>query len=136
MTKEISVSLEYRVPYADTDQMKVVYHANYLKYFEMGRNELLRSLNYTYSEMEADGYGLPVIEAVCRYKKPARFEDCLTITAFVMEWKGIKIQIGCVVKRGEEVLSEGYTLHACLNREGKPCKLPVKLVNILDKFKA
>lgn len=65
--------------------MGVVYYANYLKYFEMARAELLRSLKYTYSTMEEDGYALPVIEAVCRYKRPARFEDDLTITAFVME---------------------------------------------------
>ena len=133
MENKISASLTYCVPYADTDQMGVVYYANYLKYFEMARAELLRSLKYTYSTMEEDGYALPVIEAVCRYKRPARFEDDLTITAFVMEQKGIRIQIGCTVKKGDELLSEGYTIHACLNKEGKPCRLPPRLLEILEQ---
>ena len=60
------VSIEYRVPYADTDQMKVVYYANYLVYFERMRNELLRNTGCTYYQMEEDGLALPVIEAVCR----------------------------------------------------------------------
>ena len=129
----ISSSMHFFVPYADTDQMGVVYYANYLKYFEMCRSVLMRDLGYPYGVMEQDGYGLPVVEAVCRYKKSAKFDDDLLITAFIMEAKGIRIQIGCTVKRGDELLAEGHTVHACLDlKTGKPCRLPPKLVEILQ----
>ena len=95
-------SIEYRVPYADTDQMKVVYYANYLVYFERLRNELLRDTGYTYYKMEEDGLALPVIEAVCNYKSSARYDDLLTISGWVSEIKGVRVTIQCEVRRGDE----------------------------------
>ena len=121
-------SLEYRVPYADTDQMKVVYYANYLVYFERLRNELLRDSGYTYYKMEEDGLALPVIEAVCNYKSSARYDDLLTISGWVSEIKGVRVTIQCEVRRGDELLVTGHTVHACIDiKTGRPCRVPKDL---------
>lgn len=126
------VSMQYRVPYADTDQMSVVYYANYLIYFEMCRAELLRSIGFSYTKMEEEGFALPVIEAVCRYKSSAHFEDLLTITATVAEAKGVRLQVNCQVLRDGEVLAEGHTIHVCLNtkRGNRPTKIPEDLLTL------
>jgi acyl-CoA thioester hydrolase len=120
----IAASIDYRIPFADTDQMGVVYYANYLIYFEMAREELMRSIGLPYGELERLGCALPVVEAVCHYRKPARFEDVLTTTAFLAEMKGIRVKIACTVKRGDELLAEGWTVHAFMNRDGRPQKPP------------
>ena len=78
---DFKVTLQYRVPYADTDQMGYVYYANYFIYFERGRNELMRAMNFTYKELEDMGIGLPVIEAHSNYRSPARYDDLLTVEA-------------------------------------------------------
>ncbi len=122
MSSETSIS--YRVPYADTDQMGVVYYANYLVYFERCRSELLINAGMSYKQMEKDGFALPVIEAVCRYKSSARYEDMLTITGKVTEAKGVRLRIDCEVRRGDELLASGYTIHACVNSSGKPVRIP------------
>ena len=111
MTKRIE--LEYRVPYADTDQMGVVYYGNYLTLFERARNELMRSCGYTYRECEAEGWMLPVIHAEVDYKSPARYDDLLEVTAFVQQQKGVRLEIACEVRRkGEEtLLAKGFTRH-------------------------
>ena len=131
ISKTPEVSMTYRVPYADTDKMGVVYYANYLIYFEMCRSELLRSLGYSYSKMEEDGFAMPVLEAVCRYKASAHFEDLLTITASVTEVKGVRMQISCTVKCGDKLLAEGYTWHACVSmKNGRPVPMPEKLIEL------
>ena len=119
------VELTYRVPYADTDQMGVVYYANYLVFFERSRNELMRSLGLTYKEMEEKGIGLPVLEAHVEYHSPARYDDLLTIKARVDGFEGIKLRVKCEVKRGETLLVEGYTLHDCLDyKQLRPVRPP------------
>ena len=75
------VTVEYRVPYADTDQMGVVYYGNYLTFFERARNELMRAAGYTYQRCEAEGFLLPVIHAEVDYRSPAKYDDMLEITA-------------------------------------------------------
>ena len=119
--------IEYRVPYADTDQMGVVYYANYLIYFEMSRAELMRNGGCSYTEFEREGFALPVIEAVCRYKSSAHYEDLLEVHAKVVEAHGVRVKIECRVMRGEELLAEGYTWHVCVNSSGRPVALPQKL---------
>ena len=120
----IAASIDYRVPYADTDQMSFVYYANYLIYFEMAREELMRVIGLPYSKLEELGCALPVLEAVCHYKRPARFEDILTITVSLAELKGVRVKIACTVKRGDVLLAEGWTVHAFMNRDGRPRKPP------------
>ena len=104
---------EYRVPYADTDQMGVVYYGNYLTLFERARNELMRSCGYTYRECEEEGWMLPVIHAEVDYKSPAHYDDLLVITAYVQQQKGVRLEIACEVRRkGEDaVLAKGFTRH-------------------------
>lgn len=109
------VTIAYRVPYADTDQMHVVYYANYLAYFERSRNELLRACGYTYRELEANGLGLPVAEAHVVYCGPATYDDLLEITAWCEGFTGVRLTIRCEVRRDGKLLAEGHTVHALVN---------------------
>jgi acyl-CoA thioester hydrolase len=119
---------EYRVPYADSDQMGVVYYANYFVYFERLRNEVLRNIGYLYTEMEADGLGLPIVEAHCDYKLPAHYDDLLTVIGWFERGKGIRLWANCEVRRDGELLASGYTVHVCVDLEtGKPQALPERL---------
>jgi acyl-CoA thioester hydrolase len=108
-------TLQYRVPYADTDQMHVVYYANYLAYFERGRNEMLRQGGFTYRDLEVAGYALPVAEAHVDYHAPATYDDLLDITAWVESLKGVRLTIRCEVRRDGRLLAEGYTVHALVD---------------------
>ncbi|OGV35587.1 MAG: hypothetical protein A2020_06925 [Lentisphaerae bacterium GWF2_45_14] len=122
--------LKYRVPYADTDRMGIVYYANYLVYFERARNEILRDGGLTYDQLEKLGYMLPVTEAVCIYKSPARYDDMLTLSGYVEELRGARIKIACSVLRDSELLASGYTVHACVNSVGRPVRPPEVLINL------
>ena len=107
------IVMEYRVPYADTDQMGVVYYGNYLTLFERSRNELMRSCGYTYKKCEEEGWMLPVIHAEVNYHSPAHYDDLLEVTAYVQAQKGVRLEIACEVRRkGEDkVLVDGFTRH-------------------------
>lgn len=108
--------------------MGVVYYANYFMYFERGRTEFLRACGMSYRELEERGVLLPVIEAVCQYLKPARYDDELVIVTRVPEKKGVRIKMHCEVWRADEKLVEGHTWHAAMTPEGKPCRLPPELL--------
>ena len=127
-------TMEYRVPYADTDQMGVVYYGNYLTLFERARNELMRACGYTYRECEAEGWMLPVIHAELDYKSPAKYDDLLEVTAYVQEAKGVRLEIACEVRRkGEaQILVKGFTRH-CFVSTGtfRPIAPPEKLMAVL-----
>ncbi len=112
MSEPKRVTIPYRVPYADTDQMHVVYYANYLTLFERGRNELMRACGFTYRELEAAGHALPVLEAYVRYHTPATYDDLLEIVAWIDSFKGVRHKIACEVRRDGHLLAEGYTVHA------------------------
>jgi acyl-CoA thioester hydrolase len=117
---------QVRVIYGDTDQMGVVYYANYLRYFELGRSEFLRAHGGSYRDMEAAGLMLPVIEATCQYLAPARYEDLLLIGTEVSAVSRVTLTFRYEVTRsGEEaVLCAGTTIHACLGKNGRPTRLP------------
>ena len=126
-------ALSYRVPYADTDQMGVVYYGNYLTYFERGRGELLRNLGLTYREIESRGYGLPVLSAHVDYKTPARYDDLLEIRAWLAERRAVRIQVNCAVYRDGELLAEGHTVHAMVELAAmRPTRIPPELAEMLD----
>jgi acyl-CoA thioester hydrolase len=114
------------VRYAETDQMGVVYHANYFVWFEVGRTDLLRSSGWTYREMEADGLSLPVIEAHCDYKQPARYDDELEIRTEGALMSPVRVAFSYEIVRpaDEELLATGRTVHASLDRGGRPARLP------------
>jgi acyl-CoA thioester hydrolase len=121
-------SIDYRVPYADTDQMGVVYYANFFVYFERVRNEMLRAVGYTYKQMEAEGLRLPVLEAHCDYRQPARYDDLLTIEGVFEVVSPARLRVNCVVRCGDQVLATGHTVHACVSAErNKPVRLPPAL---------
>ncbi len=121
----------YRVPYADSDQMGFVYYGCYLTWFERARNELLRNLKFTYKEMEARGLGLPVIEAHANYRLPACYDDELRISAELSWLKLTRMQVFCRVWRGDDLLADGYTIHAVMDLNSKKAtRLPQDLENL------
>ena|SRR5579859_3422714 len=116
-----------RVIYGDTDMMGIAYYANYLRWFEAGRNELIRAQGMTYRELEERGLILPVVEAHVRYLKPARYDDELEVVTTVGETGRVRLEFLYEVRRGTpaELVATGSTVHACLLREGmKPARLP------------
>lgn len=125
-TKRLFVSTEYRVPYADTDQMGFVYYGNYLTLFERVRNELMRAAGFSYKELEELGIGLPVIEASVKYHKPAKYDDLLRVEADCERGRGIRLRVNCRVFRGDTLLAEGFTVHAFMKldtgRPVRPCE--------------
>ena len=125
-------TLLYRVPYADVDQMGYVYYANYLVYFERGRNELLREYCLPYIELEKNGIMLPVIEAHCEYKKPAHYDDELSIVTCAEDVKGIRAKLSCKIFRGNELLASGYTWHVPASSTGQPCRMPISLLELFE----
>jgi acyl-CoA thioester hydrolase len=130
-----TVKMQYRVPYADTDQMGVVYYGNYLTIFERSRNELMRSCGYTYKEFEKDGCMLPVVHAEVDYKSPAHYDDLLEVTAFVKEQKGVRLEIGCEVRRAGEdkILVSGFTRHCFVSTETfRPMLPPQKFLEMIS----
>ena len=118
-----------RVRYAETDQMGVVYYANYLVWFEVARADLLRSLGWTYREMEETGVMLPVIEAHCEYKRPARYDDEVAIetTGVILSPVRMEFQYRVTVRGQADVAAIGRTVHAATTPDGRPCRLPARV---------
>ncbi len=126
------IASPYRVLYGDTDTMGVVYYAHYLRFFEYGRNEYLRARGLTYREVEARGFRLPVSEARCRYLRPARYDDLLTVETRVVRARGARVSFGYEIRgEGGDLLTEGATDHAVLGAEGRLTRLPADLVEAL-----
>lgn len=122
-----------RVRYAETDRMGVVYYANYLVWFEVGRTEWLRETGWTYREMEAGGVALPVIEAHCEYKQPARYDDEIEIVTRASLMTPVRIRFDYDVRRtaDQALAASGYTVHAALDADGRPCRLPERVRALL-----
>jgi acyl-CoA thioester hydrolase len=118
-----------RVRYAETDQMGVVYYANYLVWFEVGRTDWLRSLGWTYREMEESGILLPVIEAQCEYRAPARYDDEVEIRTTGRLLSLVRVSFSDEVRLGPDaqLSALGQTTHAATGRDGKPCRLPDRI---------
>jgi acyl-CoA thioester hydrolase len=118
-----------RVRYAETDRMGVVYYANYLVWFEVARTDLLRSLGWTYREMEDSGVLLPVIEAQCEYRRPARYDDEVEIhtTGALVSPVRLTFQYRIHLKGQGEVAASGRTAHAATRPDGRPCRLPARI---------
>lgn len=123
----------YRVIYGDTDNMGVVYYANYLRWFEIGRTELFRSLGFTYRAMEAEGIFLPVSEVHCKFIAPAQYDDVLIIeTSLDRSIKGgMKFDYSIFREGSEKILAKGHTKHAYVNRNGRVVRPPEFLKKLL-----
>ena len=124
----------YRVPYADTDQMGVVYYANYLEYFERGRTEMFRAAGMPYSALEKEGLFLPVIEACCYYHGSARYDDLLTFRSWVESRQRVKLKICTEVRRGGELLVNGCVILGCVNADRKPVRMPEHMAACCDSL--
>lgn len=133
MTAPGSVS-RLRVRYADTDQMGVVYYANYFVWFEVARTDLLREAGWSYKEMEAAGFSLPVITAHCTYRQSARYDDVIDIQASGALLSPVRVRFEYRVIRAADgtVLADGHTEHATLDAAGRPRRLPARARQIFD----
>jgi acyl-CoA thioester hydrolase len=117
-------STELRVRYAETDMMGIVYHANYLAWFEVGRTELLRGHGIPYRELEDAGYRLPVLEVQARYHRPALYDDIVTVISRMAELPTVRLRIDYEIHARGHKLVTGHTLHAFINRTGEPVRPP------------
>jgi len=118
--------IEIRVTYAETDAMGIVYYANYLRWFEMGRTEFIRNLGFPYKKLEEEGIYLPVSEVFCKYLVSAQYDDLLIIETSVDFLRRASIQFRYRILRKEDgrELVTGKTLHAFIDREGRIIKIP------------
>ena len=119
-----------RVRYAETDRMGVVYYANYLVWFEVGRAEWLRQQGWSYRAMEHEGgVQLPVIEAHCEYRRPARYDDEVDIAAQATLLTPVRLRFDYRLTRADDdtLLAEGHTVHVAVDTNGRPCRLPERV---------
>jgi acyl-CoA thioester hydrolase len=123
-----------RVRYAETDKMGVVYHANYFTWFEIGRCELLRGIGRSYRDVEASGIGLPVIEAHCEYKSPAHYDDELVVktTGKLLSPARVAFSYEIVRPCDATINAIGRTVHAAIDTNGRPCRLPEYIRELLE----
>lgn len=124
---------DVRIPYADVDRMGFVYYANYLVYFEMARNEILRDAGTPYRELEARGVMLPVLEAHCEYHQSARYDDLITVFSTCTGRRGPRLRIAYEVKREDDLLATGHTVHVCMSPTGKVLRPPPELRAVFDR---
>jgi acyl-CoA thioester hydrolase len=132
------VRVPIRVIYGDTDQMGVVYYANYLRYFEAARNEFIRAKGLRYRDFEAQHrLMLPVIEAGVSYKQPARYDDLVTVETSLAEVKRASARFAYrLVREDGALLATGHTVHACIGLDGKVQRLPQDLIARLQAGEA
>jgi acyl-CoA thioester hydrolase len=125
----------YRVIYGDTDQMGIVYYANYLRWFERGRAEFLRQIGLPYGRIEQQGFHFPVTEVTCRYANPARYDDVVQIATEIVELGRASLSFVYRVSRqaDQALLATGSTKHACIDHSGKVTRIPRILIDALNE---
>jgi acyl-CoA thioester hydrolase len=124
-----------RVIYGDTDKMGFVYHANYFRWFEAGRSELFRHLGLSYKAIETEGVYLPVSEAHCKFNSPSQYDDTLVIeTSLDTSVKAsLKFNYRIFSENGKDILAEGYTKHAFVDRNGRLLRPPEFIIKLIAK---
>lgn len=127
---------QIRVRYADTDMMGVVYHANYAIYFEVARTEMFREIDMPYAEMENNGIRLPVVDLHCKYFRPAKYDDLLTVTATMRELPGVRVKFDYLVENqnGEKLCEGDTTLVFTDINTGRPVRMPLYVEKVLQKY--
>lgn len=123
------------VRYSETDQMGVVYYANYFVYFEAARTHLLKKEGKSYGQFEREGVYIPVLEAHCKYKSPLFYEDEIVVNCWISEVKNTSFKFEYEVLKNGKVVAEGFTRHCCTTKDLKPVKIPDDLRKIIDKYK-
>jgi acyl-CoA thioester hydrolase len=134
MTTNLTNITYYRVIYGDTDQMGVVYYANYLRWFERGRSEFLRQIGLPYAQIESAGFHFPVAEVTCRYAQSARYDDVIEIATTLAELSRVYLLFEYKIIRQADciLLATGSTKHACIDREGQVKRIPKMLIDAVD----
>jgi acyl-CoA thioester hydrolase len=130
--------IDVRVRYSETDQMGVVYHANYLPYFEVGRVEWLRNQGISYKSMEENGVALPIVNINISYQKPARYDDLLTVVTKFKNQSSVKIEFECRIsnEKGELLTTAEFILVFVDIQTGKPVIPPANIKTIIDQVKS
>ena len=123
----------YRVIYGDTDQMGVVYYANYLRWFEKGRSEFLRQIGLPYSAIEQQGFNFPVVEVTCRYAQSARYDDVVRIETELTEVGRAALSFSYRILRETDdcILATGMTRHASIDNSGRVTRIPKILLDAI-----
>ena len=134
MTSNLTIVTPYRVIYGDTDQMGVVYYANYLRWFERGRSEFLREIGLPYARIEAAGFHFPVAEVACRYAQSARYDDVIEIATTLVELSRVYLMFEYKISRQADhlALATGSTKHACIDRDGQVKRIPKMLADAVQ----
>jgi len=125
-----------RPRYADTDQMGIIHHAKYFEYFEIARTELLRSLGLPYSELECEGYLLPLLDCYAKYIKPIKYDQLIRIETKLENFQGARIHLSYKIFSEEtnELLAEGFSKHSWVKKESlKPTKPPLKFLEVIKQ---
>ncbi len=128
--------ISFRIRYSETDQMGVVYHANYLQYLEMGRVEWLRAMGISYKNMEENGIMLPVISLAIKYRKSAVYDDLITVVTRLKKKPSVKIEFDYeIYNEADEILATANTVLAFMDMQKKrPMKCPADLLKRLEKL--
>ena len=128
--------LEHRVAYVETDAMAIVHHSNYIRWFEMGRNDMLRTIGYPYSKLEKMGIWMPVIGGACDYKSPAVFDEVVLIRAWVDKVKGASVYLAYEVvgKESGEVKVTGSSSHGVTDTDLRPLRLKKEFPDLYEKL--
>lgn len=130
MDKDIII----RVRYAETDQMGMVYYANYLVWFEVARVEYLRQKGISYKGLEDQGYLLPVIEAGCTYKRPVMYDEQIIIKPALSILSKVRCRFEYnIINMSQELCAEGFTVHACVSHSRKPIPLPQEVTDLVKQ---
>ncbi len=126
--------IQFRVRYSETDQMSVVYHGNYIPYFEMGRVEWLRNKGISYKSLEENGIALPIVSMTINYKKPARYDDLLTVITKFKGQSSVKVEFDCEIRNeNQELLTTAHFLLVFVDVNiGKTIKPPQYLLDIMN----
>ena len=124
-----------RVTYADTDKMGFVYHANYFRWFEIGRSEMFRKLGVPYKSIESKGFFLPLSEIYCKFNSPSQYDDILLVETSLDPGvkAGMKFNYRVFSEDGKNTLAKGYTKHACVDDGGRVVRPPEFLVKLIEK---
>jgi len=128
-------TLEFRVRYAETDQMGVVYHANYVVWCDIGRTEFIRTLGMSYAEMERRGIALAVSELTMRYHAPARYDDMVRVTTTLVDVRSRAITFDYLITRADsgDRLASARTTLVALARSGRPASLPLEVRALFER---
>ena len=129
----ITSSTDIEVRYAETDMMGIVHHASYLPWLEIARGNLLKERGISYSKLEESGILLPVVEIKMNYRRPATYDDIVTINSIIKERPFAKIRVDYELQKEDQIIADGYSIHAFMNQSGQPIKAPRFIKETLAK---